>query len=45
MKYTCPCCGHKTFNEPPGSFDICPICYWQDDIMDLLAISFTMGPR
>ena len=31
-KYTCPCCGFKTLdNEPPGSFDICPICFWEDD--------------
>lgn len=30
--YTCPCCGYKTLEEePPGSFEICPICYWEDD--------------
>ncbi|MCP3762790.1 CPCC family cysteine-rich protein [Domibacillus sp. A3M-37] len=32
MKYTCPCCGYKTLDEePPGTFDICEICYWEDD--------------
>ncbi|MEI3609401.1 CPCC family cysteine-rich protein [Pseudogracilibacillus sp. SO10305] len=32
MKYTCPCCGYQTLDEnPPGSFDICEICYWEDD--------------
>lgn len=32
MKYTCPCCGYKTLaEEPPGSFDICEICHWEDD--------------
>ena len=32
MKYTCPCCGFKTLNEePPGTFDICNICFWEDD--------------
>lgn len=32
MKYTCPCCGYKTLTEPPpGTYDICPICYWEDD--------------
>lgn len=32
MKYTCPCCGYKTLDgEPPGSFDICEICFWEDD--------------
>jgi len=32
MKYTCPCCGYKTLTEPPpGTYDICPICCWEDD--------------
>ncbi len=31
MKYTCPCCGYKTLTEPIGSYDICPICFWEDD--------------
>ncbi|MEB9974689.1 CPCC family cysteine-rich protein [Bacillus cereus] len=32
MKYTCPCCGYKTLEEePPGTFDICNICFWEDD--------------
>ena len=30
-KYTCPCCGYIVFNEPTGSYEICPICYWEDD--------------
>jgi hypothetical protein len=30
-KYPCPCCGHLVFDEPPGSYDICPICFWEDD--------------
>ena len=31
-KYTCPCCGYKTLDEePPGTFEICPICFWEDD--------------
>lgn len=30
--YTCPCCGYKTFHTPPpGAFEICPICFWEDD--------------
>ncbi len=33
--YTCPCCGHETFESPPGSFDICPICFWEDDALQL----------
>lgn len=31
MKYTCPCCGYRTLEEPPGTFDICEICFWEDD--------------
>jgi Cysteine-rich CPCC/SMI1 / KNR4 family (SUKH-1) len=34
-RYPCPCCGHLVFHEPPGSDDICPVCYWQDDIVQL----------
>jgi Cysteine-rich CPCC len=30
--YTCPCCGYKTLDEePPDTFDICEICFWEDD--------------
>ena len=30
--YTCPCCGYKTLEEcPTGTFEICPICFWEDD--------------
>ncbi|WP_241494482.1 CPCC family cysteine-rich protein [Pseudomonas asplenii] len=30
--FTCPCCGYAVFEEPPGSHDICPICFWEDDL-------------
>src|SRR5664279_3822845 len=31
-KYPCPCCGYLTLDEKPsGTFDICQICYWEDD--------------
>jgi hypothetical protein len=30
-RYPCPCCGHLVFEEPPGSSDICLICFWEDD--------------
>src|SRR6266404_5196315 len=33
--YPCPCCGYDVFGEPPGSFDICPICFWEDDVVQL----------
>jgi len=33
--YPCPCCGYMIFGEPPGSNDICPICFWEDDLSQL----------
>ncbi|MGN0482273.1 MAG: CPCC family cysteine-rich protein [Lachnospiraceae bacterium] len=30
-RYRCPCCGYFTFTEKQGSYDICPVCYWEDD--------------
>jgi hypothetical protein len=30
--YPCPCCGQKTLDEEqPGTYDICSICFWEDD--------------
>ncbi len=34
-RFTCPCCGHLVFDEAPGSDDICPVCFWQDDVVQL----------
>jgi hypothetical protein len=33
--YPCPCCGHLVFADPPGSEDICMICFWEDDATQL----------
>lgn len=30
-KAACPCCGYHTLCDPPGSYDICPVCYWEED--------------
>lgn len=41
--YFCLCCGYKTLHEkPPGSFDICRICLWEDDDEDGGANRFTL---
>ena len=41
--YPCPCCGHLVFNSPPGSCDICPICFWEDDVVQLRWPDWTGG--
>ena len=29
--YACPCCGYLTLCEPPpGTFEICSVCRWED---------------
>lgn len=28
--FTCPCCGYITL-ESEHEYDICPICFWEDD--------------
>ena len=36
MKYPCPCCGYYTYKHvPDGSYDICPVCFWEDDPIQL----------
>src|SRR4051812_44523441 len=29
--YPCPCRGHLVFEEGPGSYEIGPICFWDED--------------
>jgi Cysteine-rich CPCC len=29
----CPCCGYKTLRDR-GGFEICLVCYWEDDGQD-----------
>lgn len=31
--YRCPCCRCKTLGER-GGFEICPVCFWEDDGQD-----------
>jgi Cysteine-rich CPCC len=31
--YACPCCGFLTLDER-GGYDICPVCFWEDDGQD-----------
>jgi len=31
--YRCPCCNYKTLCGRAG-YEICPVCYWEDDGQD-----------
>lgn len=33
--FPCPCCGYFVFVEQPGSYDICDVCGWEDDLSQL----------
>lgn len=35
MLYPCPSCGFEVFVDSSGSYDICPICDWEDDGVQL----------
>lgn len=31
-RFPCPCCGFLTLDEePPGTFALCEVCWWEDD--------------
>ena len=33
VSYCCPCCHFSTLDER-GGYDICPVCFWEDDGQD-----------
>jgi len=33
--YPCPACGFLAYSEPPGSYEICSVCDWEDDHVQL----------
>ena len=33
-KYTCVCCGHRVF-DALFNFEICPVCGWEDDPLQI----------
>ncbi len=44
LKNSCPVCGYLTLDER-DSFDICSICFWEDDGIDDFEINNYSGPN
>ena len=42
-KYYCPCCGYQTLTELPGNYEICEICFWEDDPVQLAQLDLVGG--
>ncbi len=40
----CPCCGHATLPKR-GGYDICPVCFWEDDGSDDANVDAVSGPN
>ncbi len=41
-RVACPCCGYRTLREGPGAYEVCAVCFWEDDDSEPAAIS---GPN
>jgi len=42
--YPCPCCGFLTRSDfESGTFDICPVCNWEDDDVQFHNIDYEGG--
>lgn len=42
-KYLCPCCQSYEFDDGPGSYDICPVCFWENDKIQAENPDYTGG--
>lgn len=43
-EFQCPCCDYYTLAGRAG-FEICPICYWEDDGQDMGELDRVSGPN
>lgn len=42
-RYPCACCGHLVFDGSVGSYEICPVCFWEDDLIQTRWPNYTGG--
>jgi hypothetical protein len=35
LRRACPCCGYLTLEGDPGDYDVCKVCFWEDDPVQL----------
>src|SRR5687767_10862719 len=42
--FQCPCCDYFTLDER-GGYDICPVCFWEDDGQDIDRPDEHSGPN
>ncbi|GAB3820961.1 CPCC family cysteine-rich protein [Kribbella italica] len=42
-RFPCVCCGHLTMDDPPGGYAICPVCFWEDDQVQLRTPDTMLG--
>ena len=44
IRFPCPCCGYLTYlDKPNGGFDICPVCRWEDDPVQIADPDYAGG--
>lgn len=43
-RFACPCCGWLTLERPPPwSLALCPVCFWEDDLLQFDDVDMTGG--
>lgn len=43
-RFACACCGFHTLTQPAdGSYELCPVCWWEDDGVQLRDLDYAGG--